>query len=113
MSMEANLHFNNLSLEEFWDAHAEWSQATFGSDQERGPAGPLKHLAKEVNEALANPTDIEEYADCLFLIFDATRRAGFTYEDLRIAVNEKLKVNKARKWQKPTNADEPVEHVRT
>lgn len=32
--------------------HGEWSQATFGSDAERGPIGALKHLAKEANEAV-------------------------------------------------------------
>ena len=30
---------------EFAKAQAEWSQATFGLDSERGPVGPLKHLA--------------------------------------------------------------------
>lgn len=107
----ARLRDNRLSLAEFWDAHAEWSQATFGTDAERGPAGPLKHLIKEANEALAHPTDLEEYADCLFLVFDAARRAGFTFEQLREAVCVKLKVNKARTWPKPTS-NEPVEHVR-
>lgn len=109
--MPAKIRDNRLSLAEFWDAHAEWSQATFGTDAERGPVGPLKHLAKEVQEALSDTSSLEEYADLLFLVFDATRRAGFTYEDLRAAVNGKLKVNMARKWNKPTS-DEPVEHVR-
>lgn len=30
---------------------SEWSQKTFGSDDERGPIGALKHLAKEAKEA--------------------------------------------------------------
>lgn len=95
----------------FWHAHSEWSQATFGTDQERGPVGSLKHLAKEVQEVLADPTDIIEFADLLFLVFDSTRRAGFTPEQLIEAANAKLAVNKSRQWQKPTS-DEPVEHVR-
>lgn len=100
-----------LSLREFWDQHAIWSQATFGSDQERGPSGPLKHLSKEVEEALSDPTDREEYADMLFLVFDSCRRAGFTYDDLLEAVNAKFIVNKGRKWGK-ASLTEPVEHVR-
>lgn len=28
---------NNESLENFWAKHAEWSQATFGKDTDRGP----------------------------------------------------------------------------
>lgn len=109
--MPAKIRDNRLSLSEFWDALSEWSQATFGSDQERGPQGPLKHLAKEVQEALENPLDAEEYVDCIFLVFDAARRAGFTYEQLRRFCNEKLKINKARKWGKPSPT-EPVEHYR-
>ena len=29
-------------LKSFWAAQSEWSQRTFGTDTERGPAGPLK-----------------------------------------------------------------------
>lgn len=95
----------------FWKALEDWSQKTFGSDKERGPIGPLKHLRKEAKEAIAKPNDLEEYADCLFLVFDATRRAGFSYDQLVEACFAKLAENKGRKWQKPTK-DGPVEHVR-
>lgn len=117
-----------MSLEQFWYAQAEWSQATFGSDKERGPAGPLKHMAKEVKEAIAevaagdacvDETDkkihrhelLIELVDLQFLIFDATRRAGFGYGQLVAGCTQKLEINKNRQWQKPTT-DEPVEHVR-
>lgn len=98
-------------MRNFWYALADWSQSTFGSDRTRGPVGPLKHLAKEVQEVLAAPNDLEEYADMLFLVFDATRRAGFCYDELLAAARAKLLKNKARQW--PTLAgDEPVEHIR-
>lgn len=100
-----------MSLEEFWHQQAEWSQATFGADTERGPAGPLKHLRKEIEEVLADPTDLIEYVDLQFLVFDAARRAGFTYPQFEAACFHKLEVNRSRRWQKPTT-DEPVEHVR-
>src|SRR5688500_7375797 len=61
-------------IHQLWLDQAEWSQATFGSDDERGPIGALKHLAKEAVEAQAAPDDEEEYADCLLLILDAARR---------------------------------------
>jgi hypothetical protein len=102
---------NPLTLDQFWEELGEWSQATFGSDTVRGPQGPLKHLAKEIEEALKAPDDLEEYADLLFLVFDAARRAGFTYGQLREAVSTKLEKNKSRKWGKPSS-DEPVEHIR-
>lgn len=99
-------------LVNFWKEQAEWSQNTFGLDSERGPIGPLKHLAKEVAEVMQDPTDLMEFVDCLFLIFDSTRRAGFTFEELRIAAWKKLEINKARKWQAPPKGDEAIEHVR-
>ena len=96
---------------EFANAQAEWSQATFGLDTERGPQGPLKHLAKEVQECLADPTDRMEYADLLFLVLDASRRANIPASELLDSCFEKLEINKARTWSKPSS-DEPVEHVR-
>jgi len=93
-----------------WDALAEWSQTTFGTDAERGAIGPLKHLEKEAREA-QEALDPVEIADCLFLVFDAARRRGLTLDQLLDAAEWKLEVNKMRKWNKPTSV-EPVEHVR-
>jgi len=88
-----------------------WGDATFGTPAERGPIGPLKHLAKEVQECLDNPTDPLEYVDCLFLVRDASRRAGLSGPQLLAYCWEKLNINRARTWPKPTS-DGPVEHVR-
>ena len=98
-------------LERFWHDLSEWSQATFGTDAERGPEGPLRHLIKEAGEALGNQRDVTEYADCLFLVFDAARRAGFTYGEFVSAVQRKLAVNRGRKWPEPSK-NQPVEHVK-
>ncbi len=121
--MPAKIRDNRLDLSEFWDAHSEWSQVTFGTDKERGPIGPLKHMLKELqNELLPLYTTnqdvelsdidaIEEFADILFLLFDACRRAGYQFEDLRLAVNLKLKKNSQRKWQKG-GVNDAIEHIR-
>ncbi len=98
-------------LSSFWDAHAEWSTATFGTTAERGPLGPLKHLAKEVVEVQADPTDITEFADIGLLWFDSARRAGFAYDQLIQAMWTKLAVNKTRQWGK-AGANEAAEHIR-
>ncbi len=90
---------------------AEWSQRTFGSDQERGPIGALKHLEREAVEAQNDPASAEEYADCFLLILDAARRAGIKPMQLVEAAQAKMVKNKARQWPKPIS-DEPVEHVR-
>ena len=101
----------NVELPALWSRQAEWSQATFGTDQERGPIGALKHLAREAGEAIAKPDDAEEYADCLLLVLDASRRAGLTLDHLVRAAVVKQQANMLRKW--PTAlSDEPVEHVK-
>jgi hypothetical protein len=101
----------DTSIDEFCRQLAAWSQSVFGTDQERGPIGALKHLAKEAVEAQEKPDDIMEYVDCLFLTVDAARRAGFSWRTLLSAAWDRLEINRKRKWGKPTS-DEPVEHVR-
>jgi hypothetical protein len=103
---------NPRSIEEFCRLQGEWSQATFGTDQERGPIGALKHLEKEAREAQLQPSDIFEYVDCLFLVVDASRRAGFTWQHILDTAFEKLEINKRRKWGPRTGEDVPVEHIR-
>lgn len=99
------------SLEIFWEHQSKWSQDTFGLDTERGPIGPLKHLKKEVDEALQDPFDLMEYVDCLFLVFDAARRAGYVYQELENAAWTKLGINQKRAWAK-VDSDEPSEHIK-
>lgn len=87
--------------------HAEWSQETFGNG---GPVGPLKHLSKEALEAAAEPSDLSEWADMQFLLWDAQRRAGITDEQITQAMIEKLAVNKQRSWPEPKDG-EPRLHI--
>lgn len=98
-------------LSDLCRTQSEWSQATFGTDAERGPIGALKHLKKECDECLAKPDDREEYADLLILVLDASRRAGIKPMQLIELAQAKIEVNKKRQWPKPTS-DEPVEHIR-
>jgi len=98
-----------LEREQVRRAHAEWSQATFGSV---GPVGPLKHLSKEALEAAAEPGDLSEWADMQFLLWDAQRRAGITDEQIVAACIKKLAINKQRQWPEPQDG-EPRLHVRS
>lgn len=95
-------------LRQFCNDHAKWSTETFGR---RGPIGPLKHLALEVQECLDKPDDLEEYADCMLLLVDASRRAGFDIETLLDASIKKLAKCKKRQWS-VSNGDEPSLHVK-
>jgi hypothetical protein len=103
---------SDARVQNFWDTHALWSQQTFGSDAERGPIGPLKHLEKEACDCQDAPDDLEEKADCLLLIFDATRRSGRTLAELMEAAEAKLEKNKKREWSRSLLPDEPIEHRR-
>ena len=102
-------------LSDLVEDQSKWSQATFGTDQERGPVGALKHLekeAKEACEAVGTATALEELGDCFLLLLDATRRSGFKLCHLVEAATIKMEINKTRTWPKPKD-DTPVEHVRT
>ncbi|HBQ2206730.1 TPA: DUF550 domain-containing protein [Klebsiella pneumoniae] len=88
--------------------HAEWSRETFGNV---GPVGPLKHLSKEALEAASEPSDLSEWADMQFLLWDAQRRAGITDEHITQAMIDKLAVNKRREWPEPKEG-EPRLHIK-
>jgi len=96
-----------ISMKSFWEEQSMWSTATFGPGN---GIGALKHLKKEADEALENPNDLEEYADMVHLVFDACRRAGFSFDELTAACHAKLAKNKKRKWGKRIPG-EPCEHL--
>lgn len=103
----------------FWCLLKDWSEPTFGSDSERGPKGPLKHLEKEVKEALISAESPDgvalkgEIVDCLFLVFDSARRAGMNYDELLDKAFIKLEINKLREWNRSEgDSEQPIEHTR-
>lgn len=121
---------------DFVSEQQEWSARTFGDDTERGPVGPMKHLAKEVLvemlgldkaevEALLSKVDpvqaaeymedVEEFADLLILVFDPGWRAGHTVVPMMQAGRAKMEKNRQRQWPTARNGDpnEAVEHDRT
>jgi hypothetical protein len=90
----------------------EFSQKTFGTREQRGPTGALKHLSKECEEVMADTGDIMEHADVLILALDAQWRSGFTLPQVVEAALQKMEVNRGRKWPEPTDPNAPVEHIR-
>lgn len=95
--------------------HAAFSQKAFGSDDVIGPLGPVKHLKKECDEILDDPSDTSEYIDALFLVSDAIRRHLHQnnlnpYDFVRIG-REKLEILEARKWPAPLDG-EPRLHIK-
>ncbi len=97
-----------------FETQRNWSYDTFGDAGFRGPQSSLLHLKDEVDEMLAAPDDPEEYADGMILLMDAAWRAGFTAEELLVAVQYKTVKNKHRKWpsKDQQHPDKPTGHVK-
>lgn len=68
------------------------------------------HLSEEAREAAADPTDQLEWADCMILLLDAARKAGYSTDDIYNAVLRKMEINKNRIWGKQ-DSDGVVRHI--
>lgn len=98
-------------------AHLErqraWSEATFGP----GPRtrGILDHMAKEMAEVEADPTDLGEWVDLAILALDGAWRAGHDPAAIIAAVKAKQTRNEARTWPdwRTMSADQAIEHDRS
>lgn len=89
----------------------EWSLKTFPE------ATPLSSLLKAIDEISEIQIDQRvgdkqpmEYADAIMCILDSAGRFGVTVEEVMLAFEEKLKINKGRTWVK--NPDNTYSHVK-
>lgn len=99
--------------QEQFEAITQWQKETFKTAT---PLSMIAHLRQEVNELesdIQNHIDNRhlEYADCFILLFGAAFRDGMTYEDICAAINEKMVINRFRKWGEP-DADGVVNHIK-
>jgi phosphoribosyl-ATP pyrophosphohydrolase len=92
-----------------------WQTKTFG---EGSPISRLHHLKEEIDETIVELEQnkskkdlIIEYADCIMLLYGSAFSAGFTYEELSRAIDEKLKINKKRQWGTATE-NGIINHIR-
>lgn len=106
------------------DEIKEWSDTTFGSDRTGKPIA--YHLKKEVDEVIEaidafhkdRPYDrkskesldllrkrrervLFEIADCMTLLLDIAAHEQYTVKLIMMAVEDKLEINKKRKWGEP------------
>lgn len=99
--------------EEQFKEITKWQSETFPDATD---LSKLHHLKDEVDELIE---DVEcnnlarrlEFADCILLIFGSASANGMSYEDICNAVDEKMEINKARKWGKP-DKNGVVNHVK-
>ena len=81
-----------------------WALKTFPNATTIGSVDKLIDEAKEIREDLVNGTPrVDEFADVLFMLFDAGGRVGFTPSDIFEAAAQKFEVNKSRTWSDNEN----------
>lgn len=85
-----------IDLAGFFEDKAKWSRDTFG--EELTVAGLIHHLKKELKEVEADPTDIEEWVDVIFLALDGIARSGHSGKALILAMVAKHQKNRKRTW---------------
>ena len=83
---------------------------TFGEGQRT--VGITKHIRKELDEILENPTDLMEWIDVIILALDGAWRAGYTPRQIVEALDQKQQINFAREWPPNSDPNEPTEHKR-
>ena len=96
-------------LQDLFDDNVTWQWETFGPGY--NPLPSLHHLKKEVQEAIDEPHNLEEYADIFLMTLAAVDRAGFDLPDLLKAAKDKFIICKQRKWG-PPDENGVCEHIR-
>ena len=93
---------------------AEWQLETFGKATSLSKVAHLQEEVEELSDDLLsrNPDRRLEFADCFLLLFGAAASDGMTYEDICNAIDEKMAINKKRKWGKP-DENGVVNHIKS
>ena len=95
----------DIAIQDLVDQTGTWAQATFPKSTD---SSICEHLKREAQELADKPSDVEEAADCILLIFHLAHRRGW---DLGKAIREKSAKNKSRIWN-PVDAKGVSEHDR-
>lgn len=88
-----------------WHFKAEGQMAAFAAALKQEPEfvdGVMKHLREEFDELSEAPSDPDEIADCLMLLFALAFHRGI---DPLAALRAKDARNRARKWERAENGD--------
>jgi NTP pyrophosphatase (non-canonical NTP hydrolase) len=97
-----------------FNAIREWQTSTFGNANSLSKLAHLQEELDELQKAIKenDPNRRFEYADCFLLLYGAAGADGMTYDDIFKAIEQKLAINKKRKWGKP-DANGVVHHVKS
>lgn len=101
-----------MTEEQFYEVIA-WQKETFSN---ANSLSKIHHLKEEVEELLLDVSAKSsernlEFADCFILLFGAAAADGMEYEDICNAIEQKMKINRQRKWGKP-DENGVVNHIK-
>ena len=91
----------------------KWQNETFGR---ASTMSKMHHLLQEIIELVEairsnDPNKRLEFADCFLLLFGAAASDGMSYYEICQAINEKMEINKKRKWGEP-DKNGVVNHIK-
>lgn len=103
----------NFNLVEHLHRARAFSEKTFGPGARA--EGIVAHICKELDEIIAEPTDLEEWIDVMILAMDGAWRAGYEPEEIVAALVAKQNKNESRTWPdwRKFADDQPIEHDRS
>lgn len=100
---------------EQFESITKWQKETFGSATALSKIAHLKEEIKELEIELCFHDEPEkalmEFADCFTLLFGAADSYGLSYELICKAIDDKMAINRKRKWGEP-KANGVVNHIR-
>lgn len=103
---------SKFSLADFIRQQKDFSLNAYGPGVRTD--GVLKHIRKELLEIEADPFDLTEWIDVLLLTLDGTWRHGFEPEEVVLCLENKLAINKQRKWPdwRTVAEGESIHHIK-
>ena len=101
---------NTFNLVQHLTRQHTWSEKTFGPGAR--VQGVLDHIRKELGEIEENPGDLYEWIDIVILALDGAWRAGYSPDEIALALAMKQEANEARKWPdwRTADPDKAIEH---
>lgn len=98
-------------IQELEAERLEWALKKF---PDATPISSLIKLCSEIeeihNDIISEVREPMEYADALMCLFDSAGRQGILPEEIFVAFEKKLAINKTRTWNK--NPDNTYSHVK-
>lgn len=99
-------------MKQQFEDHVNWVNETFPDHTEEGH---FYKLVEEVDElastiGMATKRKGAELVDIILVCFSYAAKAGISYNELEYMIKEKIKINRARKWEK--QPDGTYQHIR-